>query len=88
MEVTERGFAAMCSAAARPGRGAAAAASWCCVLEGGYSLSGLSQSVHACLEVLTGRTDAFPEGTSRAAAAALAQSRAALRPYWPALGAG
>jgi acetoin utilization deacetylase AcuC-like enzyme len=58
------------------------------LLEGGYSLSGLSHSVHACLEVLQGRTDGFPEGTSRAAAAALAQSRESLRPYWPALGAG
>ncbi len=87
MVVTERGFAAMCSAAR------ALAEELCegrlvLLLEGGYSLSGLAHSVHACLEVLTGRTDTFPTGTSRAAAAALAQSQEALRPYWPGLGAG
>ena len=87
MVVTERGFAAMCAAAR------ALAEELCegrlvLLLEGGYSLSGLAHGVHACLEVLTGRTDGFPDGVSRAAAAALAQSRAALRPYWPTLGAG
>jgi acetoin utilization deacetylase AcuC-like enzyme len=87
MVVTERGFAAMCAAAR------ALAEELCggrlvLLLEGGYSLSGLAHGVHACLEVLTGRGDGFPDGVSREAAQALAQSRAALRPYWPMLGAG
>jgi len=87
MVVTERGFAAMCAAAR------ALAEELCggrlvLLLEGGYSLSGLAHGVHACLEVLTGRGDGFPDGVSREAAQALAQSRAALRTYWPMLGAG
>lgn len=62
MEVTERGFAAMASALGQ------LAAEVCggklvLLLEGGYDLSGLSQSVHACVEVLAGaRREAFPEG--------------------------
>ena len=36
------------------------------LLEGGYSLEGLSQSVHACVEVLAGRSDTFPEGDTTA----------------------
>jgi acetoin utilization deacetylase AcuC-like enzyme len=85
MLLTERGFAAMCSAMR------ALADSVCggrlvLLLEGGYSLEGLSQSVHACVEVLAGRGDSFPTGTMTSDAAhALAQSREALRPYWPML---
>jgi acetoin utilization deacetylase AcuC-like enzyme len=85
MLLSERGFAAMCSALR------ALAESVCdgrlvLLLEGGYSLEGLSQSVHACVEVLAGRSDEFPTGsTSADAAAALAQSRARLKPYWPVL---
>ncbi|MDY7231918.1 histone deacetylase family protein [Hyalangium rubrum] len=85
MLLSERGFAAMCSAMK------ALADSLCggrlvLLLEGGYSLEGLSQSVHACIEVLAGRRDSFPTGeTSSDAMHALALSREALRPYWPAL---
>jgi acetoin utilization deacetylase AcuC-like enzyme len=85
MMLTERGFAAMCSAMR------ALAESVCdgklvLLLEGGYSLEGLSQSVHACVEVLTGRGDSFPTGsTSSDTRAALAQSRERLKPYWSVL---
>jgi acetoin utilization deacetylase AcuC-like enzyme len=85
MRLTERGFAAMCTAAR------ALAEETCggklvLLLEGGYSLEGLSESVHACVEVLAGRTDSFPTGPVNAdARAAVAASRAALKPYWPAV---
>jgi acetoin utilization deacetylase AcuC-like enzyme len=82
MVLSERGFAAMGSAVK------ALAESVCggrlvLLLEGGYSLEGLSQSVHACVEVLAGRRDSFPTGqTSSDAMRALARSREALKPYW------
>jgi acetoin utilization deacetylase AcuC-like enzyme len=85
MLLSERCFAAMCSAMK------ALADSVCSgrlvlLLEGGYSLEGLSQSVHACVEVLAGRRDSFPAGeTTSDSQHALAQSRQALRPYWPSL---
>ena len=82
MRVTERGFAAMCSAAKR-------LADECCegklilLLEGGYCLEALAESTHACLEVLSGaRTDEFPTGVSPATRNALQECRSALRPYW------
>ncbi len=84
MRLSERGFSAMCAALQ-------SAANELCggrlvlLLEGGYSLEGLSQSVHACVEVLAGRQDSFPAGASRAATAAIAASRAALAPYWKGL---
>jgi acetoin utilization deacetylase AcuC-like enzyme len=85
MDLTERGFAAMCSAVK-------SLAEQVCdgrlvlLLEGGYSLEGLSQSVHACVEVLAGRKDTFPTGpTHTDAKQALNASREALRPYWPML---
>ena len=55
------------------------------LLEGGYSLVGLPRSVHACLEVLTGRVEEFPTGPNREASHAIRASRDALRPYWPML---
>jgi acetoin utilization deacetylase AcuC-like enzyme len=79
MAVTERGFAAMCSALY------ALAQELCggrlvLLLEGGYDLDGLSQSVHACLEILTGeRTDSFPSGVHPQAALAIKETRDALR---------
>jgi len=86
MVVTERGFAAMCTAFQ------ALAREFCggrlvLLLEGGYSLEGLSRSVHACVEVMAGRREErFVEGVSRDATQALQHSREALRPYWPVLG--
>jgi acetoin utilization deacetylase AcuC-like enzyme len=78
MDVTERGFAAMCSAAR-------ALATEVCggklvlLLEGGYDLDGLAQSVHACVEVLAGRRDEFPAGARAGVRAAIDASRQALR---------
>ncbi len=78
MNVTERGFAAMCSSVK-------ALAEEVCggklvlLLEGGYDLEGLSQSVHACTEVLAGqRTETFPTGVGPKVSPALAATRAAL----------
>lgn len=86
MVLTERGFAALCTAFGELSR-ATCGGRLVLVLEGGYSLEGLSRSVHACVEVLAGQTrDSFPRGVSREAAAALRHSREALKPYWPALG--
>ncbi len=84
MRVTERGFAAMC-AALRALAASACGGKLVLLLEGGYSLEGLSQSVHACVEVLTGRSDEFPGGAGPATQDAIAASRAALAPYWPVL---
>lgn len=85
MVLSERGFAAMGSAMK------SLAESVCggrlvLLLEGGYSLEGLSQSVHACVEVLAGRRDSFPSGmTTPDTRHALASSREALKSYWPGL---
>ncbi len=83
MNVTERGFAAMCSAVK-------ALADELCggklvlLLEGGYDLKALAASVHACLEVLTGHRahDSFPQGVGPSGADSIADSLSALRPYW------
>ncbi|WNG34201.1 histone deacetylase [Archangium minus] len=86
LELTERGFAAMATELK------ALAESACggrlvLLLEGGYSLEGLSQSVHACVEVMAEDIkDRFPEGVSRGAAEALRRSREAHKPYWSVLG--
>ena len=77
MRVTEHGFAAMCSAMS-------ALAKECCggklvlLLEGGYDLHALRDSVRTCLDVLTGARDDFPRGVSPAAAAAVGATRDAL----------
>ena len=81
MRVTERGFVAMCSlaAAATPGR------KLVLVLEGGYDLVALTDSVRACLGVMTadgagaGASPgaSFPRGTSTACAEAVRQTQAA-----------
>ncbi len=81
MEVSERGFAAMCAAMRR------LAAAHCdgrlvLVLEGGYDRAALTGSARACLEVLTGRDETFPTGVQRAGEA-LARSREALAGFWP-----
>ncbi len=79
MAVTERGFAAMASAVK------SLAEELCggklvLLLEGGYDLNGLSQSVHACVEVLAGaRRDEFPTGASATTSRAIEATLAALR---------
>jgi acetoin utilization deacetylase AcuC-like enzyme len=82
MRVTERGFAAMCSAlkgvAERHAKGRLVL-----LLEGGYDLDGLAQSVHACVEVLAGaRSESFPDGARGDTAEALEDSWRALRGLW------
>jgi acetoin utilization deacetylase AcuC-like enzyme len=84
MLCTERGFAAMCSLVKQLAD-ETAGGKLALVLEGGYSLAGTSRSVHACLEVLTGRGEQFPAGASRDASHAIRASRDALRPFWPTL---
>jgi acetoin utilization deacetylase AcuC-like enzyme len=84
MLCTERGFAAMCTLV-KQFADATAGGRLLLVLEGGYSLTGLPRSVHACLEVLAGRSEHFPTGPSRDASHAIKASRDALRPYWPTL---
>jgi len=77
MDVTERGFAAMCSAAKSLAQ-EVCGGKLVLLLEGGYDLDGLSQSVHACVEVLAGaRTETFPSGAGRSAMQAIAATRAA-----------
>ncbi len=78
MNVTERGFAAMSSAVKQ-------LAESCCdgklmlVLEGGYDLDGLAQSVHACAEVLASpRREEFPSGVTPSAASAVRRTLEAL----------
>jgi acetoin utilization deacetylase AcuC-like enzyme len=84
MLCTERGFAAMCTLVKQLAE-ATAGGRLVLVLEGGYSLVGLPRSVHACLEVLTGRSEEFPTDAGRDASHAIRASRDALRPYWPTL---
>jgi acetoin utilization deacetylase AcuC-like enzyme len=84
MLCTERGFAAMCTLVKQLAE-ATAGGRLVLILEGGYSLVGLPRSVHACLEVLTGRSEEFPTGAGREASQAIRASRDALRPYWPTL---
>jgi acetoin utilization deacetylase AcuC-like enzyme len=84
MRVTERGFAAMCSAVLRVAE-QVCGGRMVLLLEGGYDLDGLAQSVHACLKVLTGERYDFPAGAGTGAMRAVRDSRNALRAYWPAL---
>jgi acetoin utilization deacetylase AcuC-like enzyme len=82
MDVTERGFAAMCTAVRKLAE-EVSGGKLVLVLEGGYSLEGLANSTHACIEVLAGRDDSFAPGATNAdAREALAQSRKALQPFW------
>ena len=84
MNVTERGFAAMCTAARRIAE-AHAGGRLVLVLEGGYDLEGLVGSSRACLEILRGASEEFPSGADHADGA-IAASRAALAPHWRTLG--
>jgi len=84
MRLTERGFAAMMAAVkdlARQRSGGKLVA----LLEGGYDLGALADSVHASVEVLSGRQDTFPgTGVSAPAGQAIRVCRQTLRPYWKA----
>jgi acetoin utilization deacetylase AcuC-like enzyme len=78
MRVTERGFAAMCSAV-KDLADARCAGKLVLVLEGGYDLVGLPDSVRACLEVLTGRKESFTEGAGPGARDAIRATQDAQR---------
>ncbi len=81
LNVTERGFAAMCSALKRQMNGKLVL-----LLEGGYHLEALAQSVHACVEVLAGaRADSFSGGVRPDTLTAIAESKEALKGYWKGL---
>jgi acetoin utilization deacetylase AcuC-like enzyme len=77
MRMTERGFAAMCSALKELAR-RHCQGRMVLVLEGGYDLDALTGSVRACLEVMTGRREEFPGGAGAQAVAAVEAARAAL----------
>jgi acetoin utilization deacetylase AcuC-like enzyme len=84
MEVTADGFAGLCGVA-REVAAATAGGKLVLVLEGGYDLAGLADSVHACTEVLAGRTAPAVQGAAGASAAgqaALRQMRAAHGRRW------
>ncbi|MDQ3263007.1 MAG: histone deacetylase [Myxococcota bacterium] len=82
MMLTERGFAAMCTALMRLAE-AQCAGRIVLLLEGGYSLPGLSRSVHACLEVLTGgRKEELVIGGEAATMRAMRETRDAVRGIW------
>jgi acetoin utilization deacetylase AcuC-like enzyme len=80
LELTERGFGAMCTAARQLAE-QSADGRLVLVLEGGYDLIGLRDSSRTCLEVLAGASESFPSGSERAGPA-LAASRQALSPFW------
>jgi len=71
MRVTERGFAAMCSAVTDM------TGKLVLLLEGGYDLAALASSVRACVEVLTGGRDTFPAGAGPRVVEAIKATRQA-----------
>ncbi|MGV3625992.1 MAG: histone deacetylase [Archangium sp.] len=81
MDVTERGFAAMASSMKSLAE-EVCGGKLVLLLEGGYDLDGLAQSVHACTEVLAGaRRDEFPSGASTRVREAIAQTHAHTASY-------
>jgi len=83
MRLTERGFAAMCSAVKRLADAQCQGRLVLC-LEGGYDLDALAHSVHGCVEILAGaRTDTFPAtGVGHGSANAIARSAETASRFW------
>jgi acetoin utilization deacetylase AcuC-like enzyme len=77
MIVTERGFAAMCTAVKQLAE-ESCGGKLVLLLEGGYDLDALAGSVRACLEVLAGRRETFPAGVGSGAVSALRATQDAL----------
>jgi acetoin utilization deacetylase AcuC-like enzyme len=77
MRVTERGFAAMATAMSDLAK-ETSGGKLVLLLEGGYDLHALPASVRACLEVMSGRREAFPRDAGAEAPRAVAETRAAL----------
>ncbi|MCH8345196.1 MAG: histone deacetylase [Planctomycetes bacterium] len=82
MAVTEDGFAALCATvcdlAHRHAQGRLVL-----VLEGGYDLPALADSVHACIGVLGGSPHPQPPQPDHAAGTVIEQVRDAHKRYWP-----
>jgi acetoin utilization deacetylase AcuC-like enzyme len=84
MKLSERGYAAMCSALVQLAE-QSCGGKVVMLLEGGYDLDALAQSVHACCEVLGGRRDDFPTGAGVTALRVVRRARELLKPHWPSL---
>jgi len=81
MAVTAEGFAGLCGVV-REIAGLSAGGKLVLVLEGGYDLAGLADSVYACVEVLAGATPPVAAAASAAGEAALRQTLATQRRHW------
>lgn len=81
MAVTADGFAGLCGVV-REIAGLSAGGKLVLVLEGGYDLAGLADSVYACVEVLAGATPPVAAAASAAGEAALRQTLATQRRHW------
>lgn len=85
MQLSERGFAAMCSSL-KGFADATCQGRLVLLLEGGYDLSALALSTHSCIEVLAGkRRDTFPSsgaGVSNETRDALGDSWHGLQKWW------
>jgi acetoin utilization deacetylase AcuC-like enzyme len=77
MAATEQGFAAMCSAAMQLAQDTCGG-KLVLLLEGGYDLNALTDSVRACLEVMDGRREEFPRRAGTAVSNAIRATRDAL----------
>jgi acetoin utilization deacetylase AcuC-like enzyme len=78
MKVTERGYEAMTTGLMQLAQ-ETCGGKLVLLLEGGYDLVALAESVRASLEALTGRRDSFPSGVGNETARAIAETRDALR---------
>lgn len=80
MAVSERGFGAMCSALRDVAANAGAPLGL--VLEGGYDLTALGDSVRACIEVLAGQREPLHSAASAEGTRAIDQARAVAARHW------
>ena len=87
MSVTAEGFAALCGTVCDLAAGSAGGR-LALVLEGGYDLAGLADSVHACVSVLAGAPPPSPPAESSLIEAVIGQVRRIQRRYWPILNSG
>ncbi len=81
MEVTAEGFGALCTQVQRIADDYAGGR-LALILEGGYDLDGLSESVLRCTEVLTGASYTIDADPSEYGYAAVVRARQQLRMYW------
>jgi len=81
MQVSAEGFAGLCGVV-REVAEASAGGRLALVLEGGYDLEGLASSVHACVEVLAGRTPPARPAASVAGEGVLRRTLAEHRRHW------